>query len=159
MSNNNIQTKKVIKEISKIFDKKKAKIIEKSIYDFSEDFATENETPFLLAQIYNTKKDEILKQLNESKILVQRIKDNEIDATTIAFLKVEELHPEKYEKILKKRSIVEAKKKNKATTSAFKCSKCKNSKTEVVEKQTRAADEPATLFITCMVCGHKWSIG
>lgn len=159
MSVDNKIQKQVIKEISKILDKKKAKIIEKSIYNFSENVATENETPFLIEQIYNTKKDEILKQLNYSKILVQRIKDNEIDASNIAFLKVEELHPEKYEKILKKRSIVEAKKKNKATTTAFKCPKCKNNKTEVEEKQTRAADEPATLFITCTVCGHEWTIG
>ena len=26
------------------------------------------------------------------------------------------------------------------------------------EKQTRAGDEPATIYITCSVCGHKWSM-
>ena len=91
--------------------------------------------------------------------LVQAVKTKKIDPATIAGLSPQELNPEKYEKIQKKKDLEEFNKNNQATTDIFKCSKCKNSKTEVVEKQTRAADEPATLFITCMVCGHKWSIG
>jgi DNA-directed RNA polymerase subunit M/transcription elongation factor TFIIS len=36
----------------------------------------------------------------------------------------------------------------------FKCGKCKSMKTTYVEKQTRSADEPMTLFITCRMCGN-----
>jgi len=148
----------IFKKISKIFNKKIGKKIENSIYTFSNQYATDNETPFLLEQIYNTKSDEILNQLSISKLLISKIKNNKLNLDEIAFLKIEELHPEKYEKILKKKSIEEAKKKNKATTSAFKCSKCGNRKTTVEEKQTRAADEPATLYITCTICDHKWTM-
>lgn len=36
----------------------------------------------------------------------------------------------------------------------FKCTNCKSWKTTYVEKQTRSADEPMTLFITCHECGN-----
>jgi len=38
----------------------------------------------------------------------------------------------------------------------FKCGKCKQSKTRHYQMQTRSADEPMTVFITCLVCGNKW---
>ena len=40
----------------------------------------------------------------------------------------------------------------------FKCKKCKSYKTTYVEKQTRSADEPMTIFITCMLCGNVTKI-
>ena len=48
------------------------------------------------------------------------MKNNEFDAKKLAFLKPEELNPEKFEKIIKKKEIEEHKKNNKATTNAFK---------------------------------------
>tara|TARA_B110000977_G_scaffold201090_1_gene294088 strand:+ start:3566 stop:4045 length:480 start_codon:yes stop_codon:yes gene_type:complete len=146
------------KKISKFFKKKISKKIEGSIFRFSVEYATDNETPFLLEQIYNTKSDEILQQFKKSESLIKKIKENEYNPDDLAFLKVEQLHPEKYEKILKKRQLEEAKKKNKATTNAFRCSKCGERKTTIVEKQTRAGDEPATVYITCSVCGNKWTM-
>ena len=38
----------------------------------------------------------------------------------------------------------------------FQCPKCKESKTEYQEVQTRSADEPMTVFITCLVCDNRW---
>lgn len=40
----------------------------------------------------------------------------------------------------------------------FKCKNCKSYKTTYVEKQTRSADEPMTIFITCMLCGNVTKI-
>jgi len=37
-----------------------------------------------------------------------------------------------------------------------KCSKCKNTKVTFYQLQTRGADEPATLFMTCTKCKNKW---
>jgi transcription elongation factor S-II len=155
-----------IKKISKIFAKKPKKKekelatkMEKSIYDFSYDYAENNNTPFLFQNIYETKVDEIICTLESdtTKSVVKALVSGKIDASKIAILKPEELNPEKYEKILKKKEIEEFKKKNKATSNAFKCSKCKKRKCEVVEKQIRAGDEPATVFVTCLECGHKFS--
>tara|TARA_Y100000389_G_scaffold204108_1_gene255044 strand:+ start:4551 stop:5066 length:516 start_codon:yes stop_codon:yes gene_type:complete len=39
---------------------------------------------------------------------------------------------------------------------AFKCGKCKKWKTTYYELQTRSADEPMTIFITCHVCNSTW---
>eukprot|EP00802_Teleaulax_amphioxeia_P021434 Tamp_21791.p1 GENE.Tamp_21791~~Tamp_21791.p1 ORF type:complete len:351 (-),score=93.53 Tamp_21791:71-1033(-) len=46
-----------------------------------------------------------------------------------------------------------------AESDMFKCSKCKQSRTSFYQKQTRSADEPMTVFITCKVCGHEWRDG
>mmetsp|Transcript_84593 Transcript_84593/g.225942 ORF Transcript_84593/g.225942 Transcript_84593/m.225942 type:complete len:132 (-) Transcript_84593:47-442(-) len=41
-------------------------------------------------------------------------------------------------------------------TDMFECGKCKKRKTTFYQKQTRSADEPMTIFITCLNCGHEW---
>jgi len=38
----------------------------------------------------------------------------------------------------------------------FKCGKCKSRKTTFYLLQTRSADEPMTVYVTCLGCGHKW---
>jgi len=91
--------------------------------------------------------------------LVQAVKTKKIDPATIAGLSPQELNPEKYEKIQKKKDLEEFNKNNQATTDIFKCSKCKNRKCKVSEKQTRAADEPATTFVECTECGNAWTLG
>lgn len=150
---------KIIKDISKFFDKKISKKIEESIFQFSMGYAMDNETPFLFEQIYNTKSEELTVQFKESKMLVKKIKEGEFKPNEIAFLKVEQLHPERYDKILKKKNKEEEKKNNKKTTSAYKCPKCGARKAIAEEKQTRRGDEPATIFIECQECGHEWRLG
>lgn len=36
------------------------------------------------------------------------------------------------------------------------CRKCKSKKTTFVQMQTRSADEPMTVFATCLSCQNKW---
>lgn len=38
----------------------------------------------------------------------------------------------------------------------YQCKRCGDRKTVSTEKQTRSADEPMTVFITCLSCGNKW---
>ncbi len=45
---------------------------------------------------------------------------------------------------------------NLAMTDEFKCKRCKSRKTTYYEMQTRSADEPMTIFITCLTCGNRW---
>lgn len=42
------------------------------------------------------------------------------------------------------------------TSTAYRCSKCGEKKTTLTEMMTRSADEPPTLFICCVSCGHRW---
>ena len=43
-----------------------------------------------------------------------------------------------------------------ASTDMFKCKKCKSKRCTYYELQTRSADEPATIFVTCLDCGKNW---
>jgi DNA-directed RNA polymerase subunit M/transcription elongation factor TFIIS len=146
----------VIAKITKLLDNKLAKDIETSIYDWSKQYAEIHDTPYIVQNIYESKSDEILCLLNNSKsdYLISGIKTGKIKANQIAFLKDEELNPEKYEDIVQKRNLEEYKKNNTPGTNAFTCPKCKKSNSDVETKQTRAGDEPPTIFITCKECGH-----
>jgi transcription elongation factor S-II len=41
----------------------------------------------------------------------------------------------------------------------YTCRKCKGKRTTSQEIQMRSADEPMTIFITCVDCGNSWRIG
>ena len=156
----NSERKLILKRIEKIFDKKISEKIENSIFNFSEQYSETQGTPFLISQIYNDKAEEILCHLeNKNKELIDGIKSKKIDPSKIAELKPQELNPEKYEKIQKKKDLEEYNKNNQASTDIFQCSKCKNRKCKVTEKQTRAGDEPATTFVECLECGNVWKMG
>lgn len=145
-----------IKKLSVIISEKIAKTIEISIYNFAKEYSETNETPFLIDSIYSDKFTEIYNLLINKKsiFLIEALKENKIDPSKIATMRPDELNPNKYEKILKKKELEEFKKSNQATSSNYKCPKCKEKKVTVTQKQTRAADEPATTFIECKSCGH-----
>ena len=142
-----------IESLSKITKKEFVKLIEKSINDFAVEYAEINDTPFLFESIYDTKVEEIINALSKNQDFISSVDD----AKRIAFMKPEELNPDNYEKLLKKKEMEEYKKNDIKSSSAFKCSKCKKSKCSVTQKQTRAGDEPATTFVTCLECGYNFS--
>lgn len=43
-----------------------------------------------------------------------------------------------------------------STGGEFRCGKCKQNKTTHYAQQTRSADEPMTVFVTCLTCGNRW---
>ena len=147
------------KILSKKLDEKSIIDIENGIYEFSKTYSEDNNTPYLIESIYDDKSNQILCILRSNKLkwILESIKNKDFEPKKLAFLKPEELNPEKFEKIIKKKEIEEHKKNNKATTNAFKCSKCGKRKCTVEEKQIRSGDEPATVFVECKECGHKFS--
>jgi len=158
MDIDNASRTEVTKQVTKILGEKIAKDVELSIYNFSKEYAETNDTPYLIQSIYDTKSEEILCQLNnkESQYLVSSLKEKKIDGKKVAFMKPEELNPEKYENIIKKREMEEYKKNNEAGSSVFTCAKCNKSRCSVTQKQTRAGDEPPTTFVKCLECGHTF---
>ena len=96
---------KTIKDISKFFDKKTSKKIEESIFQFSMNYAMDNETPFLFEQIYNTKSEELIVQFGDSKMLVKKIINKNFKPEEIAFLKVEHCIQKNMIKFLRKRIL------------------------------------------------------
>ena len=140
-----------------LLEKKISKIVEQSIYNFAIDYATVQETPYLLSQIYETKTDELFNILGNKEIpLLKAIKEGIVDISNIAFMKPSELNPDKYIQILKRKKTEQDKINNQATSSTYACKKCKAKKCQVTQRQTRSADEPATTFVTCMECGYDY---
>lgn len=108
--------------------------------------------------IYEDKLNNIISSIeqydaNDTQGLLYKIKNGEIDAFTIPILKPYELVPSKFNELLSRNKLIEEKKNNIATTTAYKCYKCGNNKCTVAQVQTRSADEPMTIFVTCQVCG------
>ena len=125
-----MEREKNVKKISEILEKKISEKIEESIYLFSKDYTETNDTPFLLDSIYNDKFNEIYNLLINKKscFLVEALKQNKIEPSKIAFMRPDELNPDKYEKILQKKELEEYKKSNQATSNIYKCPKCKEKK-------------------------------
>jgi DNA-directed RNA polymerase subunit M/transcription elongation factor TFIIS len=147
-----------ITKFNGLLDKKLSKIVEQSIYNFAIDYATVQETLYLINQIYETKTDELFNILGNKEIpLLKSIKEGGIvDMQNIAFMKPSELNPDKYMQILKRKKTEQDKISNQATSSTYACKKCKAKKCQVTQRQTRSADEPATTFVTCMECGYDY---
>lgn len=153
-----MERKSYVKKIQDIVkDKKLADQIEDSIYRWTKDFTEANQTPeFMFESFYQDKFSDILKNLDIkiNSYLINAIKNKEINPKDIAFMKPEEIFPEKFDAIIKKKKVEQAIKDNQATTDAFKCPKCKNRKCKIDQKQTRSGDEPMTTFVTCLECEH-----
>ena len=84
---------------------------------------------------------------NDKSKFLDRIKSGELKTNTFDTKEIWDLWYQEPKKV-----VVE-KKPEEYEDGMFKCSKCKSMKTTYVEKQTRSADEPMTLFITCRMCG------
>lgn len=75
-----------------------------------------------------------------------------IDPYFVAFMSPQQIHPVQWIKELDKVRITEAIGDNKKVTDIYKCRKCGERKSTTSQMQTRSADEPPTIFVTCLVC-------
>lgn len=142
-----------------IENKNIVKKIEEGIFDFTEQHSEVNNIPtFLFEEIYKNKANEIIQIISVSTHILKLVEENKLLPEKIAFMKNEELIPEKYEEIFKKKEIHDLNKENKGST-AFECKKCHERNAEITQKQTRSGDEPPSTFITCLNCGYKYKHG
>ena len=77
----------------------------------------------------------------------------------VAFMTHQEFQPEKWNPLIEKKIKRDASKCDKkvgASTAMFTCSRCQSKNCTYYEMQTRSADEPATIFITCLNCDKHW---
>ena len=106
--------------------------------------------------------EEVKLKLNFVPQLARRLQLKELESKNLARYSAEVLWPDgpaaqtAYE--LKRRDLVmeAAKAREEDYTGLFTCRRCKTKRTTFYLLQTRAADEPMTVFITCMSCGNKW---
>jgi transcription elongation factor S-II len=117
--------------------------------------------------IYTDKARSIISNLNPSSYvenfrLLSRLNESEFLPHEIAFMSPDAIFPEKWKQIIDERVKKELNvfdEKPQAMTNQFKCGKCKKRDCIYQELQLRSADEPMTLFITCLNCGNRWKIG
>jgi len=152
-------------------DKLLSRKIESSIYNYS--VLKSNDNNIIpswdnqdYVSIYVNKSKGLYLNLDENsyignKTFIKKIKEEDFQIGTIAFLKPPHTFPELWKPIIdenERKEEILKKCENEASTNKFECPnrKCKARKAVYTEVQTRSADEPMTIFITCLVCGKRW---
>jgi transcription elongation factor S-II len=110
------------------------------------------------SQLYLDRLRSIYINLKNQELLAQ-IKQNEITPQIIAFMTHQELNPSHWRVFIDRKIKRDASKYTsniEASTDMFTCKKCKSKRCTYYELQTRSADEPATIFVTCLDCGKHW---
>ena len=95
----------------------------------------------------------------KNDVFLKQIQSGEIDPKNIGFMTHQEFNPEKWRDLIEKKMKRDASKYNdniQASTNMYTCRKCKSTRCTTYEMQTRSADEPATIFVTCLDCGKHW---
>lgn len=149
--------------IVNISDHKIAINLEKAIYNYTIKEATQRKIlkkwdNTLFAQIYIDRLRTIYINLKNTALLGQ-IQSGEITPMNLAFMTHQEMNPDQWREIIDKKIQRDASKYTnniQASTDMFTCRKCKSKKCTYYELQTRSADEPATIFVTCLDCGKNW---
>ena len=93
---------------------------------------------------------------------MKRVLDGEFKLYEIASMTSYEMFPEKWfelkDKLLQREQKILEGNKSRATDQ-FKCRRCGKRECTYYELQTRSADEPMTIFVTCLNCGKEWRNG
>lgn len=94
--------------------------------------------------------------------LLNRVLEGEFKLEEIPFMTSYEMFPEKWfelkDKLLQREQKILEGNKSRATDQ-FKCRRCGKRECTYYELQTRSADEPMTIFVTCLNCGKEWRNG
>lgn len=158
----------IIKKFNEITSDNESILIEKNINDFVVNFCKEkliNNTFFnnlyieKSRQLYNNLKKDSYVNNTQIHNLLQKKK---LNLEKIAFYSYKNLFPSKWKKFNKDLEILNKDisdfNKEVQATDAFTCNKCKKNKCVYSQFQIRSADEPMTLFITCLnpKCGNSW---
>lgn len=138
--------------------------LEKAVFNYAIKEATSKkilkkwDNPFFV-QLYIDRLRTIFINLKKDADLLNQLKNKEITPQSIVFMTHQEMNPGHWKNMIEKKIKRDANKFNnntQASTDTFTCRKCKSKKCTYYELQTRSADEPATIFITCLNCSHNF---
>lgn len=96
---------------------------------------------------------------NLSPPLVSAVHSKTLLPHTIAFMTHQELQPERWAKLIElksKRDKLKFENNVAAATNMFTCRKCKGKNCTYYMQQVRSADEPMTIYVTCIDCSYRW---
>jgi DNA-directed RNA polymerase subunit M/transcription elongation factor TFIIS len=117
--------------------------------------------------MYQLKSDEILLNLDMASCvantyLFDSLMHRRLLPHEVGFLRSQDMFPERWKSVVtafqKKNEALQKQDENTAFSTEFKCPRCKQRKCSYTEVQTRSADEPMTIFVTCVnaKCKHQW---
>jgi len=112
----------------------------------------------LVASVYDYTVYNIIKNIMMNKELVVDMKNGMIKPRMIAFMSPSQLNPKKWATLLAKKQLKEEQENNMTTTDIYKCRKCDKKKCTIKMMQTRALDEPMTIFVRCCNCYNTWTM-
>lgn len=137
--------------------------LEKGVYNYAIKEATSKkilkkwENPYF-AQLYLDRLRSVYMNIKNDELMTL-IQNNEITPQALAFMTHQEMNPEHWRVLIDQKVKRDASKYTnniQASTDMFTCKKCRSKRCTYYELQTRSADEPATIFITCLDCGKNW---
>ena len=110
----------------------------------------------LFSQLYIDRLRSVYINLKNNELIIQQIKNKELSPKILASMTHQEFNPEHWKDYIEKKIKRDASKYStniEASTDMFTCKKCKSKKCTYYELQTRSADEPMTVFVSCLDCG------
>lgn len=153
----------ICKKLAKFFEKETDAInLEKGIHNWALKEATNKrvvkkwDNQFFV-QIYLDHLRSIYNNLKNTK-LINMVNNKKIKSQEIAFMTHQEIYPEKWDELIKAKSIRDKHKfeqKLEAMTDRFTCRNCHSKKCSYYQLQVRSSDEPMTIFVTCLDCGQR----
>ena len=153
----------VVKLLPIIGDENNTTNLEKGVYNFtikesnSKKIIKKWDNP-MFVQIYIDRLRSIHSNLKNETFLNQ-IKSGELKLESIASMTPQEMNPARWFTLIDQKMKRDASKYSNnlvASTDMYKCRKCKSKRCTYYEMQTRSADEPTTVFVTCLDCGKHW---
>jgi len=163
ISNPETFRKNVVDKIGEVLEDEKNSInLEKGVFNYAIKEANSRkiikkwENPYF-AQIYIDRLRSIYVNLKNPELLAV-VKSGELAPQVLAFMTHQEMDHEHWRSRIQRKITRDASKFNtnvQASTDMFTCRKCKSKRSTFYELQTRSADEPATIFITCLDCGKQ----
>jgi len=141
-------------------------IIDKSYYDKLETIYTKDETTHIIDKFIESQR-KLNNNVNLKSLIISLInnlyQDNQLNPINYNLIDEyinqtpQERCPVAWNEIIKKTEFIEDKKNNIYTTDIYECYRCHNRRCTIEIIQTRSADEPATTFVNCIVCGNHWA--
>lgn len=151
-------------EIQKIILDKITVNLEKGVFNSSIHYAKDHDVIYewsnrYFVTIYKDKVRSIYENLKQTPSLCHDIMNKKMLAHEIAFMTHMELKPEIWVQIMEQWEFTKKQELEctvESMTDTFQCRKCHSRKTTYYQMQTRSADEPMTVFVSCLVCGTRW---
>jgi DNA-directed RNA polymerase subunit M/transcription elongation factor TFIIS len=159
---NKILSNEYLKEITRI-----PQNMEKSIYNYTirearEKIVERSWDSIQFKWLYKKNYNKVIANISYNKnadFVMSKIKYGKWEPEQLVSTTLQQLYPDLWENIiLKNAKKMEAlsRENNAQGTNIFKCGKCKKNNSTYYQLQTRSADEPMTIFVTCIDCGQRW---